>query len=207
VPQRENPLADALAACARAFRKLGVRWYVFGAQAAIVHGAARLSADLDVTVELGDASIDALVAALVAAGCEPQIDDPVEFLAEARVLPLLHKKSRFPIDLVLAGLGLEGRYLADARVQAVAGVRVPVARPEGLIVMKILAGRPKDLDDVRAILAARTTELGLGQVRRDLSELEEALDQSDLVPVLERLLAEAGIRKRPKPRGRPKKER
>lgn len=191
MPRAQSPLAEALAAVAGALGHLRVRWYVFGAQAAIVHGSARLSADLDVTVELAGISIDRLVDALAAAGCVPQVDDAAQFLAEARVLPLVHRKSRFPIDLVLSGLGLEGRYLASARVHTIGGVRAPVAPPEGLVVMKILAGRPQDLDDVRAILAAKGKSLALAQVRVELTELEEALDRSDLVPTLDRLLKDA----------------
>ena len=46
-----SPVADLLADLSHALEGLGVRWYLFGAQAAIVHGAARLTADVDVTVQ------------------------------------------------------------------------------------------------------------------------------------------------------------
>ena len=49
-----SPLAELLGGLRDAFEPLGVRWYLFGAQAAILHGAARLSADVDVTVRLGE---------------------------------------------------------------------------------------------------------------------------------------------------------
>ncbi len=41
-----SPLAEALAALGRALGKLGLRWYLFGAQAALLYGAARLTADI-----------------------------------------------------------------------------------------------------------------------------------------------------------------
>ena len=59
-----QPVADLLADLARGLRALGVRWFLFGAQAAILHGAARLSADVDVTVDLGTRSSRELVDAL-----------------------------------------------------------------------------------------------------------------------------------------------
>lgn len=46
---------ELLAAVRSVFDRLGVRWYLFGAQAVIAYGAPRLTADADVTVELGDA--------------------------------------------------------------------------------------------------------------------------------------------------------
>ena len=56
MPSPPQPVADLLADLARGLRALGVRWFLFGAQAAILHGAARLSADVDVTVDLGTRS-------------------------------------------------------------------------------------------------------------------------------------------------------
>ncbi len=55
--------------------------------------------------------------------------------------------------------------------------------------MKILAGRPKDLDDASAILAAQGARMGIDLVRATLLELEGALGRSDLIRVLEDLLA------------------
>jgi hypothetical protein len=47
-----SPVGELLADLAAAFQQRRVDWYLFGAQAAILHGAARLTADVDVTVRL-----------------------------------------------------------------------------------------------------------------------------------------------------------
>jgi hypothetical protein len=52
--------------------------------------------------------------------------------------------------------------------------------------MKVLAGRAKDLEDVRAILSAHPTDLDLALIRSTLQELEQALHRSDLVTAFER---------------------
>jgi ABC-type hemin transport system ATPase subunit len=65
---------------------------------------------------------------------------------------------------------------------------VPVLTAEDLVIAKVLAQRPKDLEDVRSVLRAQPT-LDLAHVRRVLRDLEEALQQSDLLPVLEDLVA------------------
>jgi hypothetical protein len=69
----------------------------------------------------------------------------------------------------------------------------------------ILAGRSKDLDDVVAILAARTSGFDLVLLRRTLRTLEEALGQSDLSPALEEALARASGQGRERERARAKK--
>ncbi len=93
------------------------------------------------------------------------------------------------MDVVLAGPGLEELFLDRCRWVDVAGVDIPVIAPEDLVVTKILAGRPKDLDDVRGILRERASDLDLDQIRQTLALVEQALGQSDLVPMLEAELA------------------
>ena len=54
----------------------------------------------------------------------------------------------------------------------------------------MLAGRPKDLDDVRSILLAQEGRLNLHSTRSTLAMLENALGISDLLPAFEGLLEE-----------------
>ena len=189
-----SPLAELLAALSSAFADLGVRWYLFGAQAAIVHGAARLTADVDVTVELSERPTRELVNGLARHGFALRVADADEFVERTRVLPIVHRVSQMPVDVVLAGPGLEELFLDRAQPTEVAGVELPVARAEDLIVMKILAGRPKDEQDVVAILNARGQSLDLGEVESLLKTLEQAIDQSDLVPRLRALQRAASRR-------------
>lgn len=62
---------------------------------------------------------------------------------------------------------------------------VPVISPEDLVVTKVLAGREKDIEDIRGILAERGRQLDIDRVRTVLRMLEEALGQSDLLPLVE----------------------
>jgi hypothetical protein len=164
-----------------------MRWYLFGAQAAILHGAARLSADVDVTVDPAGGSVSDLLGALAAGGFTARLARPEDFAERTRVLPLLHGVSGIPVDVVLAGPGLEERFFARTAILDVEGVRVPVASAEDVVVMKILAGREKDRADAGAILTARAKDLDLSYVRATLRALEEALDRRDLLPPLEAL--------------------
>ncbi len=191
-----SPFVEVLGSLARAFERTGVGWYLFGAQAAIIHGAARLTADVDVTVQLGGARPEVLVDALLATGFTLRVSDP-DFVATTRVLPILHAATQIPADVVLGGPGLEELFLSRAEVLEVGDVRVPVARAEDVIVMKLLAGRAKDIDDVIAIFAAHPRDLDLQLVRETVREVEVALDQSDLTPALDRALVAA--REMPRP--------
>jgi hypothetical protein len=185
VPSSPPPIAELLAQLERVFARWGLRWFLFGAQAAILYGAARLSADIDVTVDLGAQSSAELVGALAEAGCDLRVGDVVE---TTRVLPFVHRASRIPVDVVLAGPGLEDQFFAGVEEHIVGEAHVPVAAAEDLVAMKVLAGRPRDLDDVAAIIRARRGRLDLHRIRATLGLLEGALDRRDLRSELERLV-------------------
>ena len=63
----------------------------------------------------------------------------------------------------------------------VGSVVVPLIERRDLVIAKVLAGRPKDLDDARALWQLHGQELDADRTRHTLDLLEEALNQSDLV--------------------------
>lgn len=180
-------------------RRRGRRWYVFGAQAVVAYGRPRMTADVDVTVEASD--VAGLVRDLEQGGFQLRIPGFEELFAQVRVIPLIHAKTSMPLDVVLAGPGLEEEFLRRARVLDMGGVRVPVISPEDLIATKLIAGRPKDLEDVRGIVLEQGSQLDLDWIQQLLADVEQALGQSDLAPAFEEILSEIGPR-RPQPRSK-----
>lgn len=187
-----TPIAEVLSALAAILGRLHHRWYLFGAQAVLLWGRPRTSLDIDVTVELEPEAAPGLIDRLDEAGFELRIRSEVEaFVRRTRVLPFLHRASGIPVDIVLGGPGLEELFLERAIVVRLGGADIPVISPEDLVVTKILAGRPKDLEDVRGVLAERLGTLDLAGIRSTLAAVEAALGQSDLLPAFEAELARA----------------
>jgi hypothetical protein len=199
VPFSPSPVAELLAELQRVFAALGLRWFLFGAQAAILYGVARLSADVDITVDLGDKSSRDVVDALAAAGFDLRVADVAGFVDATRVLPFVHRASRIPVDVVLAGPGLEDQFFAGMQERVVGEARVPVVSAEDLVAMKVLAGRPRDVGDVEAILRVHSDDLDLHRIRTTLGLLEGALDRRDLLSELDRMLALARRARTPPP--------
>jgi hypothetical protein len=183
-----SPFVELLTDLAAALSELDVDWYLFGAQAASLYGSPRVTADVDVTIRLGRLDVASLVQALTVAGFEPRVDDD-DFIARTRVVPIVHRATGIPADLVIAGPGLEDLFFERAGTVDFLGLDVPVAAAEDIVVMKLLAGRPKDIEDVEGILAARADRMDIALVRDTISMLEQALDQRDLSPAFEQALA------------------
>lgn len=124
------------------------RWYLFGAQAVTAYGVPRLSADVYVTVQPDPADPERFVADMEASGFVLRVGD-ADFVRGTRVMPFVHTATGMPLDVVLAGSGLEDEFLNRAVVTDVGGTTVPLIDLQDLIVAKILAGRPKDLVDAQ----------------------------------------------------------
>jgi hypothetical protein len=183
------PPTELLRALSEALGRLNAGWYVFGAQAVLHWGRPRLTADIDVTVQMGLVTTASLLKAMQEAGFVLRVEGTPAFIEQTRVLPLLHTASQWPLDLVLGGPGLEEDFLRRAvPVEVAPGLDVPMISAEDLLVTKMLAGRSKDLDDVRGILAAQGASLDVRAVRTTLGILEKALGVSDLLPAFDRLL-------------------
>jgi hypothetical protein len=185
MPSPDTAPADLLTALAGALASLGVPWYVFGAQAALIWGRPRLTADVDVTVRIEPGGLEPLIEALEAAGFRLRPEADANFVRQTRVLPFVCLRNGLPLDVVLGGPGLEDVFLSRARPVQIGQVVIPVMSPEDLIVAKILAGRPKDLEDVRGVLRERVESLDLETIRSTLALLEDALGRSDLRPAFE----------------------
>ena len=192
MPPPASSSADLLRALKTVLDGLGHSWYVFGAQAVLLWGRPRFTVDIDVTVRMHPENRQGLVDAMRAAGFELRVSAADKFIAATRVMPFIHNASGWLLDLVLAGPGLEDRFLERAIIVEIGdGVRVPVISPEDLIVTKILAGRAKDLDDVHGVLLERRDRLDVEAIRTTLHLLENALGQSDLLRAFEQALRRA----------------
>lgn len=185
-----SALGDCLKAVAAVFAANELDWYVFGAQAVVVRGSPRATQDVDITVALHGLAAEDLEQALVAAGFRHRYPDLAEELLRDGSVFTLFGPGGMDVDVVLAGSGLEALAMTRATPAFIDGVEVPVASATDLVVMKVLAGRGKDLDDVRALLGGG--EVDLIEARDVLEQFEQALGQSDLVRALDDAAADQG---------------
>ena len=110
----------------------------------------RLSADVDVTLHLDPDEPERFAREMADAGFALRVADP-DFVRRTRVMPFVHGGTGMPLDVVLAGSGLEDEFLDRAYEVEVGSVRLPVIHPEDLVIAKILAGRPKDVEDATTL--------------------------------------------------------
>ncbi len=166
---------ELLARIARALDGRGIPYMVIGGQAVLLYGEPRLTRDIDVTLGVDTDALQVVLEATKDARLEPLVD-PAPFVAQSMVLPCRDPESQIRVDLVFSFTPYEQEAIARSRAHAIAGANVRFASPEDLVVHKMLAGRPRDLEDVRSILV-RQPGLDRDLVRRTLGDFDTALER------------------------------
>ncbi len=170
--------APLLTRIAAALDEAGIPYMVIGGQAVLVHGEPRLTRDIDVTVGLDIEGLDRLLTTVERAGLRPLPEDPVAFARDTMVLPSVDPESGIRVDLILSFTTYELEAIERARPAPGGLGTVRFATAEDLIVHKMIAGRARDLEDVRSILL-RNAGLDRESVRRSLRSFEAAVESDE----------------------------
>jgi len=170
---------DIVSAFAPGLIASGLEWMVTGGVAAIVYGEPRLTQDLDVVV-----ASDPSRAPAFAAQFPPDrfYCPPIEAIAEearrdeAGHFNLLHLESDARADVYLAGRDpLMLRGLTERRSLALAGLEIPVAPPEYVILQKLRyrqqGASDRHLQDVRRILRVLGDSIDVRKLEADADAL------------------------------------
>lgn len=140
----------------------GVDFVVIGGIAAVLHGSARNTFDLDICFATDAANLAALGDVLTALGARLKgVDEEVPFVADAR---MLRRVELLTLVTTLGELDVLSRPPGAPAYEALRrnadrydldGINVSVASIDDLIAMKQAAGRPKDLLDIEELQAIK----------------------------------------------------
>jgi hypothetical protein len=151
-----------------------------------VLGRPRTTRDVDALIRLEEGEWLGFVTAGASRGFEPRIANAVEFARQSRVLLMRHGPSSIPVDLILAAIAFEFSVIDHAVWQSVGRIRLRLPVPQDLVIMKAVAGRPRDVADLEGLLDANPA-MDLDQVRVSLEAFAEALEAPELVSDFDRL--------------------
>ncbi len=156
-----------------------IPYMVIGGQAVLVYGEPRLTRDIDITLGVGQERLGDVLALAEAAGWRVLVEKPDQFVQRTMVLPLDDPQTGIRIDLIFSFSPYERQAMDRVRRVSVGKATVRYAAAEDVIVLKITAGRPRDLEDVRTILL-KNRELDLGYIRGWLTEFDRSLGENYL---------------------------
>jgi predicted nucleotidyltransferase len=151
-----------------------VPYMIIGGQAVLIYGEPRLTRDIDVTLGVGPDRLVDLLAFAHSCSWRVLVENPEEFVRRTLVLPLEDSQSSIRIDLIFSFSPYERQALERVHKIGIGKASVRFASAEDVIVHKIVAGRPRDIEDVRSILL-KHSEIDRGYIRRWLAEFDRSL--------------------------------
>ncbi len=165
----------------------GWRFCIIGGLAVQRWGEPRTTLNVDLTL-LVSVGMEEKISRTLLRHFASRIADAQEFALHNRVL-LLRSSNGKDIDVVMGALPFEQNTVARAApVEFAPGMVFPCCTAEDLFVMKVFAGRVRDMIDAESI-AMRTAELDKQYIREQLQELSALSDVPDMCLHAERILS------------------
>lgn len=172
-------LRSSLAAVQRLLERFNNQGIVIGGVAASLLGKPRLTNDIDVTILASLDEIAPLLRFAAGEGLVPRITDVEDFARQSRVLLLVHQESNIDIDIALGMLPFEVEAVERSIVHQIGTLHVRLPTPEDLIILKAVAHRPRDLEDIQHIIQSNP-DLDRERVKYWVAEFAHLLEAPDL---------------------------
>jgi len=182
-----EPFRAAIESLHRLLEKYNDRGVIIGGIAVGLLGKPRYTADVDAMFLLSTQEIPQFLELAHVEQILPRINNVEEFARKTRVLLLQHIPTKIEIDISLGILPFEQEMVERGSVKSFAKLSARLPTPEDLIIMKAIAHRPKDLEDIR-ILVNKYPKLDLKRIERWVKDFAEVLETPDLWKQIEELL-------------------
>jgi predicted nucleotidyltransferase len=171
-----EPLQTTLADVVSFLQVKNIPYALIGGLAVSLRGETRVTADVDIVIAADVERGLSLIGELEGSNFRPLFTDVAEVVAKAFLLPLRHRDTNVKVDIAIGLSGFERQIVERAELLDLAGTRVAVATAEDLLIMKVLAGRPRDEQDLRGLVIAQGSRLDWDYCLRLATELGSALE-------------------------------
>jgi hypothetical protein len=160
---------------------------IIGGQAVLLYGEPRLTKAIDITLGINIDRLDDLLSIVKELSLAPLPEDVPSFVRKTMILPVLERSTGIRVDFIFSFTPYETQAIRRARRIILSGQEVCFASLEDLILHKIFAGRPRDLEDVR-ILILKNPGIDVPYIRHWLREFDAAVPDKGFLDTFENIL-------------------
>jgi hypothetical protein len=153
-----------------------IPYMIIGGQAVLLYGEPRLTKDIDVTLGVDLVHLQKVLLAAREMKITPLVN-PETFTRQTMVLPCSDPETGIRVDLIFSFSPFEQLAISRANVVHIGAADVRFASLEDLLIHKLFAGRPRDLEDARLILQ-KNPHADLSYIRHWLRELSASTDEN-----------------------------
>jgi predicted nucleotidyltransferase len=182
-----EPFRATIESLNRLLEKHNYQGVIIGGVAVGFLGKPRFTADVDAVFLLSISDIPKFLESAKSENIETRVNDIQEFAKRNRVLPLIHIPSDTEIDISMGIMPFEVELVERASKKSFSTLSVRLPTPEDLIIMKAIAHRPKDLEDIRAIVD-KNPDIDTQRIKKWVTDFAEILETPDLWKQIEDIL-------------------
>lgn len=166
-------------------------YMIIGGQAVLLYGEPRLTRDIDIILGVNIDHLNKLLVIVKELSLKPipKDKDIDSFVKQTMVLPTIEESTGIRVDFIFAFTPYEINAIKRVKKVIIMGQEVSFASLEDLIIHKIFAGRPRDLEDVKSIII-KNTGIDSKYIRNWLKEFEvSAEEKKDFLITFEEILS------------------
>lgn len=183
----EQPIQSCLQELVAFFDELSIPYTTIGGIAVSMLSEPRFTRDIDTVIWIDRDYWDSFIKQAANHGFEPRNQNPVDFAQLHRIFLLSHRKTAITVDISLGALPFEKEMINRSNIAIQGKLKLRIPTPEDLIIMKILAGRPKDLIDIGSLLKIHRN-LDIARIRFWVKEFAATLEMPEINENLEKML-------------------
>jgi len=169
--------------------KSNLPYMIIGGQAVLLYGEPRLTRDVDVTLGVNIDRLHDLLTVVKELSLNPIPNDVESFVKQTMVLPTLDEPTGVRVDFIFSFTPYETDAIKRARKITIMDQEVCFASPEDLIIHKIFAGRPRDLEDVWSVIL-KNPGIDTQYIKNWLKEFDASFGEKDFLKTFEGMLNE-----------------
>jgi len=181
---------DLIIRIAQTLKQRTLPYMIIGGQAVLLYGTPRMTKDIDVTLGANIDEMENVVRAVKDAGLDILPKDFMAFAQETFVLPTRDENTGIRVDFIFSFTPYERQAIQRARPISFGDTAAMFASMEDVIIHKIFAGRPRDLEDVRSIIL-KNPDFDREYTRKWLNEFDRSMETGNFTRLLEDLLKES----------------
>jgi hypothetical protein len=133
-------------------KKASIPYMVIGGQAVLLYGEPRLTRDIDITMGIGVEGLDRVKKIIPIIGLKSLVQKEKGFVERNMVFPTIDKRSGIRVDFIFSFSPYGRQAIERAKDIKLGRTSVRYASLEDVVVHKVIAGRTRDLEDVRSVL-------------------------------------------------------
>ena len=176
-----------IAAIARELGARSLSFVLIGGQAVLLHGRPRATEDIDITIDADPSKLEGILELVEALEFSVLADDVETFVRQTYVLPTVDESTGIRVDFIFSSTRYEHTAIERAEIVELDGEPVPFASVEDLIILKLIAGRPVDLQDAGTVVRRKGPDIDWAYVTDWIGRFAQIEGFEDLVSRLDRL--------------------